>query len=72
LQLQEKTAQTISPLPTIARPDTFPVILAGEGADFPAHVADRCEMISSLVNRLCDGEPKKAEDSETDLTSQNP
>jgi hypothetical protein len=31
LQLQERTAQTICSLPTIARPDTFPVNLAGRG-----------------------------------------
>src|SRR5467141_2710066 len=31
LQLQERTAETICSLPTIARPDTFRVNLAGEG-----------------------------------------
>ncbi len=31
-------------------------------ADFDAFVAERCEMISSLVNRLCDRAPRKAGD----------
>jgi hypothetical protein len=34
-------------------------------ADFDAFVAERCEMISSLVNRLCDGAPRKAGDGPT-------
>ena len=40
-------------------------------ADFHAFVAERCEMISSLVNRLCDGEPRKAEDGPTWSASAN-
>jgi len=40
-------------------------------ADFHAFVAERCEMISSLVNRLCDGEPRKAADGPTWSASAN-
>ncbi len=40
-------------------------------ADFDAFVAERCEMISSLVNRLCDGAPRKAGDGPTWSASAN-
>ena len=40
-------------------------------ADFDAFVAERCELISSLVNRLCDGEPRKAGDEPTWSASAN-
>jgi hypothetical protein len=40
-------------------------------ADFHAFVAERCEMISSLASRLCDGEPRKAEDGPTWSASAN-
>src|SRR5712691_5167856 len=64
-------AGTAAPMHDHANALPSPSRLECAKADFNAFVAERCEMISSLVNRLCDGAPRKAGDGPTWSASAN-